>query len=57
MKKQYIEPACYVCEIESQTIIATSIPSGGEIPIGGGGHPDAPSYRTNLWNEYEQENQ
>ena len=57
MKKQYTQPVCYICDIEVQTIIATSIPGGGEIPIGGGGHPDAARYRNTLWNDYEQEEQ
>ena len=57
MKKQYIQPACLVCEVELQGLIAMSIPNGGEIPIGGGGHPDAPPYRGNGWTEYELEGQ
>ena len=57
MKKQYTQPVCYICDIEVQTIIATSIPGGGEIPIGGGGLPDAARYRNTLWNDYEQEEQ
>ena len=57
MKKQYIQPACLVCEIEAQSLIATSIPGGGEVPIGGGGHPDAPRFRNTLWSDYEEEGQ
>lgn len=54
MKKQYIQPTAEVFELALDGLVMdNSIPSGGEIEIGGTGAFDASQRRNNSWNEYE----